>query len=375
MPQILSSSILRIDLDAIRANYRTIADRVAPARAGAVVKADGYGLGAERVAAALYREGCRTFFVARLVEADTLRAVLDADADIFVLNGLDPGAEPRCAGAGHIPVLNSSSQVAAWRGLAVARGVALPAALQLDSGMSRLGLPLTEAERLARDPALTREIDLRLVMSHLACGDEPDHPANAAQFAAFAAGRALFPGVPASLANSGGSFLPKSFHGDIVRPGVALFGVDPGPAATGLRPVATLHARVLQIREIAAGTGVGYGLDHVASDRQRLATIGIGYADGWPRHLGGVGRAWWNGAPLPIVGRVSMDSLTIDISDLRVAALAEGDLVELIGPSQSLADVARDAGTIPYEILTCLGARHARIFVEGGPSLDVGDRA
>jgi alanine racemase len=374
MPQILSSSILRIDLDAIRANYRTIADRVAPACAGAVVKANGYGLGAERVAAALYREGCRAFFVARLVEADTLRAVLDADADIFVLNGLDPGAEPRCAGAGHIPVLNSSSQVAAWRGLAVARGVALPAALQLDSGMSRLGLPLAGAELLAHDAAFADEIDLRLVMSHLACGDEPDHPGNAAQLAAFAAGRALFPGVPASLANSGGSFLPEGFHGDLVRPGVALFGVDPGPAATGLQPVATLHARILQTREIAAGIGVGYGLDHVATDRQRLATIGIGYADGWPRHLGGVGRVWWNGVPLPIAGRVSMDSLTIDIGDPRAAALAEGDLVELIGPSQSLADVARDAGTIPYEILTRLGSRHARIFVENGQSQSAGDR-
>ncbi len=375
MPQILSSSILGIDLDAIRANYRTIANRVAPACAGAVVKADGYGLGAGRVAAALYREGCRTFFVARLVEADALRAGLDADAVLFVLNGLDPGAEARCADAGHIPVLNSAAQVAAWRGLAAARGAVLPAALQLDSGMSRLGLPLAEAELLARDPAFAREVDLRLVMSHLACGDEPDHPANRAQLAAFAAGAALFPGVPASLANSGGSFLPKDFHNDLVRPGVALFGVDPGPAATGLRPVATLHARILQIREIAAGTGVGYGLDHVARGAQRLATIGIGYADGWPRNLGGVGRAWWNGVPLPIAGRVSMDSLTIDIGDPRAAALAEGDLVELIGPSQSLADVARDAGTIPYEILTRLGPRHARIFVEDGEPSITGDRA
>lgn len=374
MAQILSSSILRIDLDAIRANYRSIAARVAPARAGAVVKANGYGLGAEQVAAALYREGCRIFFVARLVEADALAVPLGADVPIFILNGLDPGAESRCADAGHIPVLNSSTQVAAWRRLAVSRGTALPAALQLDTGMSRLGLSIAEAEPLSRDPAFAREVDLRLVMTHLACGDDPDHPANAAQLGAFTAGCALFPDAPASIANSGGSFLPKGFHCAIVRPGVALFGVDPGPAAAGLRPVATLHARILQIREIGPGTGVGYGLDHVACGVQRLATIGIGYADGWPRNLGGVGRAWWDGVPLPIVGRVSMDSLTIDIGDPRAAALAEGDLVELIGPSQSLADVARDAGTIPYEVLTRLGSRHARIFLEDGQSQIAGDR-
>jgi len=360
------SSRLVIDLDALRANYRTLAARVAPARCGAVVKANAYGLGVARVGAALHREGCRSFFVAQLCEAGLLARATRSDATIFILNGLDPGSEAPCVAADAIPVLNSPSQVARWRAHARALGRPLPAALQVDSGMSRLGLSVVDAVALAADPMLSCDLDLRLLMTHLACADEPGRAANADQLAVFRAIAAHFPHVPVSIANSGGIFLPADFHGDLARPGVALFGVDPGPHAQRLRPVVRLDARVLQIRSVAAGTGVGYGLDHVAAAPQRLATIALGYADGWPRCLGGVGAAWHRGARLPIVGRVSMDSLTIDIGALAEGDLAEGDFVELLGPSQSLADVARDAGTIAYEILTRLGARHARIHVEDG---------
>jgi alanine racemase len=360
------SSRLTIDLDALRANYRTIATRVAPARCGAVVKANAYGLGVAMAAPALYREGCRSFFVAQLCEADPLARAIGPDAVLFILNGLDPGSEAACARAGFVPVLNSRSQIERWRALARAQGRALPAALQIDSGMSRLGLPPTEAVALAGDAAWARDIDLRLLMTHLACADEPDRAANAEQLARFDAVRAHFPAVPLSIANSGGAFLPSAFHHDLVRPGIALYGADPGPNVEGLRAVVKLEARVLQIRTIAAGTGVGYGLEHVAAAPQRLATIAIGYADGWPRSLGGVGAAWHHGVRLPIAGRVSMDSLTIDISALPDDALAEGDFVELLGPSQPAADAALDAGTIAYEILTRLGPRHARAYVEGG---------
>lgn len=360
------SSRLGIDLDALRANYRALAARIAPAHCGAVVKANAYGLGVARVGAALYREGCCTFFVAQLCEVEPLAGVIGPDVTIFILNGLDPGSEAACVAFGAVPVLNSLSQVARWRAHARALGHPLPAALQVDSGMSRLGLPAEDAIALAADHALARELDLRLLMTHLACADEPDRAANADQLTAFRAIAAYFPTVPASIANSGSAFLPAEFHGDLARPGVALFGVDPGPHARGLRPVVRLAARVLQIRTVAAGTGVGYGLDHIASAPQRLATIALGYADGWPRCLGGVGAAWHRGARLPIVGRVSMDSLTVDIDALAEGDLAEGDFVELLGSSQSLADVARDAGTIAYEILTRLGARHARIHVEDG---------
>ncbi|RXZ65377.1 alanine racemase [Pelagerythrobacter rhizovicinus] len=360
------SSRLGIDLDAIRANYRTISRRVAPARCGAVVKANAYGLGATMVGPALYREGCRTFFVAQLCEAGPLEQVIGGDVEIFILNGIDPGTEALCAERGFVPVLNSATQVEHWRTLARSHGRSLPAALQVDSGMSRLGLPSAAAIALANDPAFARDVDLRLLMTHLACADEPARPANVEQLARFRMLHAHFPGVPGSIANSGGTFLGGEFHGDVARPGVALFGVDPGPLAEGLRPVVRLDARVLQIRTIEAGTGVGYGLEHVATTRQRLATIAIGYADGWPRCLGGVGAAWRGGARLPVAGRVSMDSTTVDISALPEEALREGDFVELIGPSQSLDQVARDAGTIAYEILTQLGARHARIYHESG---------
>lgn len=360
------SSRLGIDLGALRANYRAIERRIAPARCGAVVKANAYGVGVARVAAALHREGCRTFFVAQLCEAVRLSHALGSDAEIFILNGIDPGSEAACLEQGFIPVLNSLSQVARWRALARTKAVPLPAALQVDSGMSRLGLPGAAAVTLAEDPTFAREVDLRLIMTHLACADEPARAANAEQLARFQALQAHFPDIPTSIANSGGVFLPADFSGDIARPGVALFGVSPGPLAEGLRPVVRLEARVLQIRTIEVGTGVGYGLDHVATARQRLATIAIGYGDGWPRCLGGVGAAWHRGTRLPIVGRISMDSLTVDIGALPAEALDEGDFVELIGPSQSLADVARDAGTIPYEILTQLGPRHARIYLENG---------
>lgn len=358
------SSRLRIHLGAIRANYQAIAARVAPARSGAVVKANAYGLGVVRVAPALYREGCRHFFVAQLNEAVTLARAIGADATIFILNGIDPGSEADCAERGFIPVLNSHSQITRWRELARTKGKPLPAALQIDSGMSRLGLPPADAIALAQDPDLPREIDLTLLMTHLACSDEPEHPANRAQLDAFDAIRAHFPTVPASIANSGGTFLPGDFHCDIARPGVALYGVDLAPDVAGLRPVVELEARVVQIRDINAGIGVGYGLTYRAPAPRRLATIAIGYADGWPRSLSGVGAAWHRSVRLPIVGRVSMDSMTVDISALPTDALAEGNFVELLGPAQSLADVARDAGTIAYEILTQLGPRHARIIVD-----------
>jgi len=359
------STRLTIDLSAIRDNYRLIAARVAPAACGAVVKADAYGLGVAQVAPVLRDAGCGIFFVAQLGEAVALREAIGADGAIFVLNGLDPGCEEFCAERGFYPVLNSNAQVARWRALARERGEALPAALQVDSGMSRLGLDADAVAALAGDAAFAREVPLRLLMTHLACADAPDDPANAAQLARFDAARALFPGVPASIANSGGAFLAPGFHGDVARPGIALYGAPPSALAIGLRPVVALVARVIQIRAIGAGVGVGYGLDYVASERRRLATIGIGYADGWPRHLSNSGAAWHQGRRLPIVGRVSMDSMTIDITALPDGALAEGDCVELLGPSQSLDDVAGDAGTISYEILTQLGRRHQRRYIDG----------
>lgn len=369
------SSRLIIDCDAIAANYLRLVEHVAPAKCGAVIKANAYGLGVAEVAAALLHAGCRSFFVARLGEAEQLRRIAGSSCDITILNGLDPGSEPACADAGFMPALNSTSQLAAWRAHARSAARPMPAALQVDTGMSRLGLSPDVALEAAKDPTFAKEVDLKLLMTHLACGDEPARPENEIQLRRFEAIATHFAGVPKSISNSAGAFLPRAFHRDVVRAGVALFGVAPVPEARSLQPVVRLDARILQIRNIEAGTGVGYGLDHVAPSSQRLATIAMGYADGWLRTLGGKGAAWHEGVRLPIVGRISMDSLTIDISALAEDCLSEGDFVELLGPSQSLADVARDAGTIAYEILTGLGLRHARFVTENGRMRAVPERA
>ena len=284
---------VRIDLAALAGNYRLIAARVAPARTAAVVKADGYGLGAAPVVATLTAAGCRDFFVVHLGEALVLRPALTDDARLFVLNGLMPGAEPLCAATDIIPVLNSLDQALRWRNAARAAGRPLPAVLQFDSGMSRLGVAPDEAARLAGDSDFLDWVDLRLVMSHLACADTPSHGANAAQLKSFEAMAALFPGVPRSFANSGGSFLDTAFHGDLVRPGIALYGGAPHDAPPNpMHAVVSLDARVIQIRTIPAGSGVGYGHDHIAERETRLATIAVGYADGLPRALSGRGAGW-----------------------------------------------------------------------------------
>lgn len=360
----ISGGRLRIDLDAIVRNHRLVAERVAPAAVGAVVKADAYGLGAIAVVEALRDAGCRLFFVAHLGEALDLRGVLPVDARLVVLNGLPPGAEALCAGADVTPVLNSPEQAQRWADAAQAAGRRLPAILQVDSGMGRLGVAAADLAPLAADTKFRSMIELVMVMSHLACADTPDHPANAAQLACFETAAALFPGVPRALANSGGAFLPAGFHTDIVRAGIALYGGAPNRSAPNpMWPVVALDARVIQIRTIAAGGGVGYGLSHRCERDSRIATIGAGYADGLPRSLGNRGAAWFGGVRLPIVGRVSMDSITIDATALPAGAIGPDDWVELIGPHQPVDALADDAGTISYEMLTGLGARYDRTYL------------
>lgn len=363
---------LRIDLGAIVQNYRMIANRGAPAEVGAVVKADAYGLGAAEVAKALRDAGCRLFFVAHLDEALRLRPALPADARLVILNGLPPGTEALCAGSQLIPVLNSLDQARRWRDTAQAAGRRLPVALQVDSGMARLGVAPEDLPSLVGDERFGTAVDLVMLMSHLACADAPDHAANADQLARFDAMAALFPGIPRALANSGGAFLPPAFRCDIVRTGIALYGGAPNDTAPNpMQPVVSLDARVIQIRTVPAGGGIGYGHDYRCERESRIATIGVGYADGLPRTLGNRGAAWLDDARLPIVGRVSMDSITLDVTALPPGRLRPGDWVELIGPHQPIDALARDAGTISYEMLTSLGARYHRTYLAS----DVRDQA
>lgn len=360
-----AGGILTIDLSALRHNYSAIARHITPTRAAAVVKADAYGLGASRVAPAFYDAGCRDFFVAHLGEAIALKPFLQPDATLYVLNGLQPGTEEACAREGILPVLNSLEQVENWAALAAKHGKKLPALLQLDTGMSRLGLSPNEFERLLESSALLDNIDIKFVISHLASGDEPENAANARQLANMTALLARLPKLPVAFANSGGTFLDKTYHFDLARPGVALYGVGP---KSEIVPVLTLSARVIQVRDIDKGAAVGYGGAYVAEGPMRVATIAVGYADGWFRSLSNKGAAFFGDTRLPIIGRVSMDSITLDVSALPEGALKLGNLVELIGPHQRLEDVARDCDTIPYEILTALGNRYARVYVESGTS-------
>lgn len=358
----LANGVLTIDVGAVVANYRTLVAQVAPARCAGVVKADSYGLGADKIAPALWQAGCRDFFVALIGEGLALRDILGPEARIYVLNGLPPGAENAAVSANLIPVLNSLAQCRAWK------DTGRPAVLQVDSGMSRMGLSVADQEALLADEELLESLDLVLLMSHLANADEPDHEGNLSQHAGFLAASSLFPKLPLSLANSAGSFHGDSFHLDLCRPGAVLYGIEAGPRVVGIKPVVQLEARVGQLRDIPAGASIGYGYQFTADKPMRLATISVGYADGWPRSLSNRGAAWFSGQRLPIVGRVSMDSFVVDAG--AVPELAEGDLVELIGEHQSADDVARDAGTIGYEILTNLGRRYHRIynFSAGGAS-------
>jgi alanine racemase len=356
---------LTVDLGALRANYRTIAALAAPAKVGAVVKADAYGLGATRVARVLYDEGCHDLFVAHLSEALALCPALPGGTTLYILNGLQPGEEDAAAETGLVPVINGLAQAQCWADTARRFGRSLPAVLQIDSGMARLGLDADDVARLAAATGFVESVRVQLVMSHLACSEAPDNPANADQRRRFLDLAARLPRAPLSIANSAGVFLGADYHFDMVRPGLALYGVPPTDTRGAvIRPVVGLEARVVQVRAVPEGQGVGYGLSFTTQRPSRIATVSIGYADGWPRRLGNLGRAYFGDTPLPIVGRVSMDSLTLDVSALAPDALDLGDYVELLGPHQTLGAVAQSIDAIPYEILTGLGRRHAPVYRE-----------
>jgi len=354
---------LALDLSAVSANYRFIQARAPAARVGAVVKADAYGLGANTVAPVLADAGCRDFFVAHLAEALDLVSVLPQSAQLYVLNGLAPGMESQCADPRILPVLNTLEQARAWQRYAASVGQKLPAVLQLDTGMSRLGLGADELEILLRQPGFLDWVNLRVVMSHLACADMPEAQANAEQVRRFAIMAARLPGVETSLANSAAAVGLPDRIGNLVRPGLALYGIDPLWGKTrGLHPAITLDARVIQVRAVPEGVGIGYDHDYVTPSPRRIATLSVGYADGWPRALGGKGAVWRDGVRLPLVGRVSMDTCTADVTDMPAQDLQPGDTVELIGSNQSVSELAAQLETAPHALLTGLGRRFERRF-------------
>jgi alanine racemase len=362
------STLVTIDLDALTANYRECRERVAPADCAAVVKADGYGLGISRIARALWHAGCRHFFTATHGEGMALRALLP-EAGIFVFEGVTADSAEAFLRHDLVPVLIAPPQVAAWARCARARGAPLAAAIDVDTGMTRLGFGRAELEQLRSQGDDLAWLDLRYVMTHLACADEPGTATVAEQLERFERLRRLLPDAPTSIGNSAGALLGPESCGDLARVGIALFGGDPyldGRHPT--RPVLRIQGRILQLREIDEPTPIGYGATYTAAPGTRIATVGTGYADGYPWSLGNRGIAAIGGQRVPVIGRVSMDLITLDVTGLPDELVQPGCLVDLIGPDITLEEVARLAGTINYEILTRLGQRARRRFIGGPPT-------
>jgi len=412
-PAARAGAILEIDLAGIAANWRLLARQAAPARCAAVVKANGYGLGAAPVALALAAAGCRMFFVATLDEGIALRHALGEVSEIAVFNGPLPGTAAEFAAHQLIPVLNTPGQIEEWGAAApcvlrdaprlrrdapqdedrlhwgskidphpeeaaerpsrrthrrLYKSLSRPAAiLHVDTGMARLGLDAGEFAAVVKNPP---PFAWRAVMSHLACADRPDHPLNEIQRARFAAAAAQLPGITASLSASSGIFLRPSYHFDLVRPGAALFGVNPQPGrANKLRQIVRLSAKIVQVRQIDRGESVGYGAAHIMEAPGRAAIVAVGYADGWLRSLSHRGCGYLAGTRVPLLGRVSMDLVTFDVSAVPPALVHPGAMIELLGADYGVDDAAADAGTIGYEILSALGSRYHRIY-RGSPAPD-----
>ncbi len=367
-PAEYAGGVLEINLAGIVANWRLLSQRVAPAGCAAVVKADAYGLGAVPVASALAASGCRRFFVATLDEGIALRAALPGATEIAVFNGPPPGSAAEFVARGLVPVLNDPGQIAEWDRLAAGRGNKLPAMLHIDTGMARLGLSAAEFEQMAEDLRRPGPICWRAVISHLACADDPAHPLNAEQRARIVAAQCRLADMPASLAASSGIFLGRDFHFDFVRPGAALYGINPQPGLPNpMRQIVRLRARIVQIRYVDAGQPVGYGAAHVMTRAGRLATVAVGYADGWLRSMSHRGSGSIGGVRVPLLGRVSMDLAVFDVSAVDPSAARPGCFIELLGEPYGVDAAAADCGTIGYEMLTALGRRYHRVY-RGGPS-------
>ncbi len=368
IPEELAGAVLSIDLGALAHNWRLLKQQAGTPRCGAAVKGNGYGLGIEPVAKTLSQAGCSDFFVARPKEGEELRSVLP-DADIYVLDGLFDRQAEFYAVNRLIPGLISLDEARQWAAFGRVFGRKLPCAIHVDTGINRMGFSLGEFEALLAERRTRDDLDFRLVMSHLACADEPDHPLNAKQREAFLYVRQKLPGVPASLANSSGVFLGSDYTHDLPRPGIAIYGGNPTPGKPNpMSAVARLEGTIMQVRNVAKGETVGYSATWTADRPSRIAVLGAGYKDGVPRALsssprtGGGPEVWLAGRRCPIIGRISMDMMAIDVTDLPAGEAARGVRAELLGPNVPIDEVAAWAGTISYELLTRLGSRYARLY-------------
>ena len=365
LPSDHAGAALTIDLGAIARNYCTLRERLGGVTCAGVVKGNAYGLGVAKIAPLLARQGCEKFFVANLDEAIELRGLLPGPF-IAVLNGLLAGSEAIFTDHDLLPVLNDLAQIERWA--AHSRSLndkPLAAVIQLDTGMNRLGLPPSESRRLAAEPQRLDGLRLILVMSHLACAEDPDNPMNGSQRRTFDDLRALLPAAAASFANSAGVFLGADYHYDLGRPGVALYGVNPTPGHPNpMVEVVCLHSKIIQLRDVDRPQTVGYGASHRVAAKGRIATVPVGYADGYLRSLGDHAFAAIGDVRVPVVGRVSMDLITLDVSALAPDQALPGTTVQLIGGVCPIDELAALGGTMAYEILNRLGPRFQRRYID-----------
>lgn len=359
-----SRAVLTIDLGALGANYQILKEKISSnARIGAVVKANAYGLGAGEVAKALAAEGCQDFFVSSPEEGIVVRRAAPL-ARIFILNGFYNSLADAYVEYTLVPVLGSFMEIEAYKKLAAKHGKRLSAWLSFNTRMNRLGLGAVETDKLIENLGMLEGIHVSGILSHFACADEKGHPMNETQYDLFEKIARHFPQAEKSLSNSSGLFRHSKYHYDVVRPGMALYGLNPTPeTANPMKPVVSLTAPVIRTRLVYKDAAVGYGATYKFNKDTWIATVSAGYADGIFWHLGNKGALYWNGIRCPIRGRVSMDLTTVDLSDVPEGARPKpGDAMEILGVHQSADDLARDAGTIGYEVLTALGARYKREY-------------
>jgi alanine racemase len=354
---------LTVRLGAVAANFRSSRRLAAPAAVAGVVKADAYGTGMKPVAKHLATVGCDTFFVARLEEGIALRPAVP-EARIFVLDGAPADAVPALVSHRLTPVLNSLAEIAAWSAAARELRTELDAAVHFDTGMNRLGLPPQELATLAGERAKRLDgIRVVLMMSHLACADDPAAAMNRVQLDRFRTGLAMLPAAPASLSSSGGLMLGRDYAFDMVRPGVGLYGGNPQPGRDNpFETVVVLKGKILQLRHVDAGETAGYGATFRAARPSVLATVGLGYTDGLMRALAGRGAGMLAGVRVPVAGRVSMDLITLDVTDVPASERKTGAEIEFLGDHIPLEEIAVASGTASYEILTSLSRRVPRHY-------------
>lgn len=354
----MNHATLSVNLAALSANYNLLKGKLNDRLCAAVVKADAYGLGVEAVSKRLWQEGCRQFFVATLEEGTELRRILP-NAIIYIFQGVLPGETKDFSAHKLIPVLNSIEQIARWQ--AEGKG---DAALHIDTGMTRLGITETEALKLAADCDSVKRAGIKLIISHLACANDGDLEKSAEQLTRFEKAFRPFPQpIAACLSNSAGIFLGPQYHYDMARPGCALYGVAPIPGKNPMQDVVTWSAPILQLRMLERNETVGYGATYAAKKGARIATVALGYADGFMRCMSNRGFAFIDGHKVPVIGRVSMDMIALDVASIPENAITTQSRAVILNHEQTVNTLANLAGTIGYEILTRIGSRVKRVYI------------